>query len=186
MKPKTIRWFWFAVPAQVLVIGLLAVGIVGAQRAQPAARPAGDRAVADSAQRLLDEGRRVFRFETFGDEAYWGDTLKLHRAIAGEKLGGVGPGVSPKTALSVGLKVDVDAVPAPVADALKAGKVDLDDPASTLVLLKANAVVGVTGRFNATGKLTSLGVQCAFCHSTSTTPSRPASAIAWTDGRTAT
>jgi len=166
MKPKTIRWFWFAVPAQVLVVGLLAVGIVGAQRAQPAARPAGDRAVADSAQRLLDEGRRVFRFETFGDEAYWGDTLKLHRAIAGEKLGGVGPGVSPKTALSVGLKVDVDAVPAPVADALKAGKVDLDDPASTLVLLKANAVVGVTGRFDATGKLTSLGVQCAFCHST--------------------
>jgi hypothetical protein len=68
--------------------------------------------------------------------------------------------------LSVGLKVDVDAVPAPVADALKAGKVDLDDPASTMVLLKANAVVGVTGHFDASGKLTSLGVQCAFCHST--------------------
>jgi len=81
-------------------------------------------------------------------------------------LGGVGPGVSPKTALSVGLKVDVDAVPAPVAAALKAGNVDLDDPASTMVLLKANAVVGGTGRFDGSGTLTSMGVQCAFCHST--------------------
>src|SRR5262245_12384879 len=171
MKSRAIRWFWLATTtAQVLVFGLLAVGIVGAQRrAQPVGTTgtnARDSMVADNARRMLDEGRRVFRFETFGDEAYWGDTLKLHRAIAGEKLGGVGPGVSPKTALSVGLKVDVDTVPAPVADALKAGKVDLDDPASTLVLLKANAVVGVTGHFDATGKLASLGVQCAFCHST--------------------
>src|SRR5437867_2910191 len=166
MKPRAIRWFWIAVPAQVLMICLLVAATIGAQRAQRAAGTERDRAVADNAKRMLDEGRRVFRFETFGDEAYWGDTLKLHQAIAGEKLGGVGPGVSPKTALSVGLKVDVDAVPAPVADALKAGKVDLDDPASTLVLLKANAVVGVTGRFEATGKLPSLGVQCAFCHST--------------------
>jgi hypothetical protein len=81
------------------------------------------------ARLLLDEGRRVFRYETFGDEAFWGDTLKLHQAIAGAKLGGMGPGVSPKTALSVGLKVDVDAVPAALAAALKAGKVDLEDPA---------------------------------------------------------
>jgi len=123
MKSRAIRWFWLATTtAQVLVIGLLAVGIVGAQRrAQPTGTTgtnARDSMVADNARRMLDEGRRVFRFETFGDEAYWGDTLRLHRAIAGEKLGGVGPGVSPKTALSVGLKVDVDAVPAPVADAL--------------------------------------------------------------------
>jgi hypothetical protein len=124
-----------------------------------------DRAVSDNAHRLLDEGRRVFRFETFGDEAFWGETLKLHQAIAGSRLGGVGPGVSPKTALSVGLKVDVDAVPADVAAALNAGKVDLDDPASTMVLLKANAVVGITGHFGANGHLSSLGVQCAFCHS---------------------
>lgn len=125
-----------------------------------------DTAVSDNARQMLEEGRRVFRYETFGDEAYWGETLHLHRAIAGAKLGGVGPGVSPKTALSVGLKVDVDAVPAAAAAALKAGKVDLDDPASTMVLLKANAVVGVTGHFDARGTLTSLGVQCAFCHST--------------------
>jgi len=125
-----------------------------------------DVAVVENARLMLDEGRRVFRFETFGDEAFWGDTLKLHQAIAGSKLGGVGPGVSPKTALSVGLKVDVDAVPADVAAALTAGKVDLDDPASTMVLLKANAVVGITGHFGATGQLSSIGVQCAFCHST--------------------
>ncbi len=131
----------------------------------PAASPM-DTAVTDNARQMLDEGRRVFRYETFGDEAYWGDTLKLHRAFAGAKLGGVGPGVSPKTALSVGLKVDVDSVPPPVAAALKAGQVNLDDPASTIVLLKANAVVGVTGHFDGSGALTSLGVQCAFCHST--------------------
>src|SRR5580765_8581169 len=60
----------------------------------------------------VTSGRRVFRYDTFGDEAFWGDTLKLHQAIAGANLGGVGPGVSPATALSVGLKVDVDSVPA--------------------------------------------------------------------------
>jgi hypothetical protein len=125
-----------------------------------------DPAVSEQAARLLEEGQRVFRYETFGDEAYWGDTLKLHRAIAGAKHGGVGAGLSPKAALASGLKVDVDAVPADVAAALKAGKVDLDDPASTLLLLKANAVVGVTGHFDGGGTLSSIGVQCAFCHST--------------------
>src|SRR2546430_6815133 len=131
---------------RTVTVGLaaLALGVASAVwRPTPSvaqsASAAGADAVIDNARQMLDEGRRVFRYETFGDEAYWGDTLKLHRAIAGAKLGGVGPGVSPKTALSVGLKVDVDAVPAPVAAALKAGKVDLDDPASTMVLLTANA-----------------------------------------------
>src|SRR4029077_11699591 len=116
-------------------------------RADKSGRVAADAAVAENARLMLDEGRRVFRYETFGDEAFWGDTLKLHQAIAGSKLGGVGQGVSPNTALSVGLKVAVDAVPAAVAAALTAGTVDLDDPASTMVLLKADAVVGVTGHF---------------------------------------
>jgi hypothetical protein len=153
----------FAAAAWVTVTAIV---LTRASSAEPPPAAALEPAVADHARQMLEEGRRVFRYETFGDEAYWGDTLKLHRAIAGAKLGGVGPGVSPKTALSVGLKVDVDAVPAPVAAALKAGKVDLDDPASTMVLLKANAVVGVTGHFDGAGTLTSLGVQCAFCHST--------------------
>jgi hypothetical protein len=125
-----------------------------------------DRDIQQYSARMIDDGRRIFRYETFNDETFWSGSLKLHRAIAGSKLGGVGAGVSPKTALSVGLKVDADALPPAVADALKAGKVDLDDPASTLALLKANAVVGITGRFGNDGSLQSLGVQCAFCHST--------------------
>lgn len=115
---------------------------------------------------MIEQGKQIFRYDTFGDEAFWGDTLQLHKAIAGEKLGGVGPGVSPKTALGVGLKVDVDALPSDLIDQLKAGKVNLDDPATTVALLKLNAVVGLTGFLNGTGQLKSIGIQCAFCHST--------------------
>jgi hypothetical protein len=122
--------------------------------------------VKSAAEAMIDEGRQTFRFDTFGDEDFWGGALHLHQAIAGAANGGVGPGVSPVTALSVGLKVDVDAVPADVAAGIMDGSVDLDDPASTLALLKANAVVGVTGVFDGNGKLTSVGIQCALCHST--------------------
>ena len=115
---------------------------------------------------LLAEGRQIFRYDTFGSEAFWGDALKLHEAIAGAKNGGVGGGVSPKTALALGLKVDAAALPDPVVQAIKAGKVDLDDPATTLVLLKVNAVVGVKGIFDSSGKITSMGITCAFCHAT--------------------
>jgi hypothetical protein len=92
-------------------------------------------------QKMIAAGRQTFRFDTFGDQAFWGDTLKLHQAIEGAKLGGVGPGVSPRTALAVGLKVDLDALPRSLVIALKAGEVNLDDPAITLALLKLNAVV---------------------------------------------
>lgn len=150
-----------------LVAAVLGAFAFQATRAQPrAAATAQDDEIRRNAVRLFEEGRQIFRYDTFGDEAFWADSLKLHQAIAGAKLGGVGAGVSPKTALSVGLKVDVDAVPAPVAAALKAGQVNLDDPASTMVLLKADAVVGITGHFGSDGSLRSLGVQCAFCHST--------------------
>jgi hypothetical protein len=114
----------------------------------------------------LEEGQKIFRYDTFGDEAFWGDTLRLHEAIKGENLGGVGPGVSPKTALSVGLKVDSEALPSDLARALRAGKVDLDDPASTIALLQNDAVVGIKGFFDKQGNLISIGIQCAFCHST--------------------
>jgi hypothetical protein len=93
-------------------------------------------------------GKNTFRFDTFGDEAFWGGTLKLHEAIEGTAHGGVGDGVSPKTALAVGLKVDAEALPRDVVRGVKSGKVNLDDPATTLALLKLNAVVGVTGFFN--------------------------------------
>src|SRR5512146_3326362 len=125
-----------------------------------------DRTILANNAQLIDQGREIFRYDTFGDEQFWGDTIHLHQAIEGAKLGGVGPGVSPATALAVGLKVDVDALPQNVVQALKQGKVHLNDPATTLALLKANAVVGVTGEFNPDGSLKTMGIQCALCHST--------------------
>lgn len=123
-------------------------------------------AIADNAVRLATQGRHIFRHDTFGDQAFWGDTLKLHRAIEGSRLGGVGPGVSPKLALEVGLKIDANALPRQLLEQLQHGQVNLDDPAVTVALLKLNAVVGVTGFFDARGGLTSMGIQCALCHST--------------------
>ena len=125
-----------------------------------------DRRADDQAQSTIDLGRQIFRFDTFGDESWWGDTLRLHQALAGAKSGGVGPGVSPKTALAVGLKVDADALPGQLKSQIRAGRVNLDDPATTLALLKLNAVVGVTGIFDGAGNIKSMGVQCALCHST--------------------
>jgi hypothetical protein len=103
---------------------------------------------AANAVQLVTQGRQIFRFDTFGDQAFWGDALKLHQAIEGLGLGGVGPGVSPKLALAVGLKVDVDALPRSLFEQLQHGNVDLNDPAITVALLKVNAVVGVTGVFD--------------------------------------
>jgi hypothetical protein len=128
--------------------------------------PDPDAANSIAAQQLFDQGKAVFRFDTFGDEAFWGGALQLHKAIEGEKLGGVGPGVSPKIALAVGLKVDSAALPDSLKQALAAGQVNLDDPATTLALLKLNAVVGLKGFFNSEGTLSSIGITCASCHST--------------------
>jgi hypothetical protein len=115
---------------------------------------------------MFIEGRDTFRFDTFGDEVFWGDTLRLHEALMGERLGGVGPGLSPNAALSLGLKVDRAALPDDVVQALAAGQLDLDDPATTLALLKLDAVVGVKGFFAGAGNLSSVGIHCALCHST--------------------
>jgi len=109
----------------------------------------------------LAEGQRVFRFETFGDEQFWTDTARMHEVVQ--------KAVSPETALSVGLKVDADAIPPDVAAAIKAGKVDLKDPATTVTLLKLNAVVGLKGTVstvNGKDTLLRLGITCALCHST--------------------
>jgi hypothetical protein len=124
-----------------------------------------DESVHADARAMIQEGLRTFRFDTFGDEAFWGDALRLHEAIAGAKLGGVGPGVSPRTALAVGLKVDLDRLPSDLVRALRKGDVNLDDPATTVALLRLNAVVGLTGFFQG-GQLSSIGIQCSLCHST--------------------
>src|SRR5262245_679992 len=151
------RWRMGAAAAALIAVWGLTVAHASRAQSQDTGRSRdGGDAITDNARRLVEEGRRVFRYETFGDEAFWGDTLKLHRAIEGARLGGVGPGVSPRTALAVGLKVDVDALPPQVTSALRSGQVNLDDPATTLALLKANAVVGVTGHFDAGGSLSSM------------------------------
>jgi hypothetical protein len=116
--------------------------------------------------KTLDEGREIFRLDTFGDEAFWGDTLKLHQAIQGARFGGVGDGLSPRQALAAGLKVDLDALPNQVIRQVRLGKVNLDDPAVTLLLLRLDAVVGVRGFFNDDGTMKSVGITCALCHST--------------------
>ena len=102
------------------------------------------------------QGENTFRFDTFGDEQLWTDTLQMHKVL---------PGVSPRTALSVGLKVDSDALPRDVINAIKGGQVNLDDPAVTIELLKLNAVIGVIGKVGPNNQLASVGITCALCHS---------------------
>jgi cytochrome c5 len=158
-----------AVSAVAAVLALL-LGMIfnGTRAAFSASGPptTRDAQQAQTADALFRQGRKVFRYATFGDQAFWTGSLGLQKAIEGSKLGGVGAGVSPKTALALGLKVDSAALPANVVAAIKAGKVDLDSPATTLALLKLNAVVGVKGFFDHGGSLTAVGVTCALCHST--------------------
>jgi mono/diheme cytochrome c family protein len=115
-------------------------------------------AVSHAQSQTNSDGEAIFRFDTFGNEQLWTDTLQLQNVV--KKL-------SPRTALSVGLKVDSDALPPAVIDALKAGQVDLDDPAVTMQLLKMAAVVGVVGKVvGANDTLKTVGITCALCHST--------------------
>lgn len=111
---------------------------------------------------LVQEGEQIFRYETFGNETFWTDVLKMNQVIEA--------GVSPTTALSVGLKVDASALPAAVVAAIQNGDVDLNDPQTTLALLQLNAVVGVKGQVSERpdGKLqlNRMGITCALCHST--------------------
>src|SRR5688572_19054189 len=146
----------------VVAISFLTVAGWAIQPSEKSKAPAAaaknfDQQIDANARRMLEEGRRIFRFDTFGSEDFWGGKLRLHESISG---------VSPKAALALGLKVDADALPAPLVAQIKAGKVDLDSPATTAALLKLNAVVGVTGFLTPDGKLRSIGLQCALCHST--------------------
>ena len=127
----------------------------------PAADATGFNVAETSTPQSLDDGKNIFRFDTFGDEKFWTDTARMHEVVQ--------KSVDPTTALSVGLKVDADAIPTDVAAAIKAGKVDLKSPATTVTLLKLNAVVGLKGTVNTINgrdTLVRLGVTCALCHST--------------------
>ncbi|HEX5043769.1 MAG TPA: hypothetical protein VFV75_12735 [Candidatus Polarisedimenticolaceae bacterium] len=160
MKPFGVR-----TPRLRLVLGLIlffgSLGAFYAMGTPRAARESGqvrgfDRAILDNAEDMLAEGRRIFRYDTFGDEDFWGGTLRLHEAVRQ---------LTPRQALGLGLKVDATALPQQVLNQIRQGRVNLDDPAVTLLLLQRNAVVGVTGFFTGS-TLTSIGIQCAFCHST--------------------
>ncbi|HXF18746.1 MAG TPA: c-type cytochrome [Burkholderiales bacterium] len=110
---------------------------------------------------LVAQGKQIFRFDTFGDESQWSDTLRMHEVIAAA--------VDPTTALSVGLKVDAEALPPAVVQGIQNGSVDLKSPDTTIALLKLNAVVGVQGKVETVGgkdTLTRVGITCALCHST--------------------
>lgn len=110
---------------------------------------------------LISQGKEVFRFDTFGDETQWTDRLRMHEVIAAA--------VDPTTALSVGLKVDAEALPPAVVQGIQDGSISLTSPATTIALLKLNAVVGVKGTVetvNGRDTLTRVGITCALCHST--------------------
>src|SRR3954462_6302898 len=110
-----------------------------------------------NSQQMIKQGRHTFRFEIFRDEDFWGGQLKLHETINH---------LTPRKALELGLKVDSQALPPAVLDAIKMGKVNLNDPTVTLLLIKLKAVLGVVGFFNQNGTLKSVGLTCAVCHST--------------------
>ncbi|HET7401356.1 MAG TPA: hypothetical protein VFJ62_06225, partial [Usitatibacter sp.] len=109
----------------------------------------------------LEQGRQTFRFDTFGNESQWTDVLRMHEVIA--------KSVDPTTALSVGLKVDADALPLAVVKGIKEGTISLKSPATTVALLKLDAVVGLKGTvetIDGKDRLMRVGVTCALCHST--------------------
>ncbi len=142
--------------AVLIGFGLILAKQANAQaQAAQNARSDNDRQINAHAHRMIEQGRQIFRYDTFGDEQLWTDVLRMHEVIAA---------VSPATALAVGLKVDVEALPKELIAALRAGQVDLTAPAVTVELLRLNAVVGVRGTVSA-GQLTSVGITCALCHS---------------------
>lgn len=118
-----------------------------------------------NARQLVEQGREIFRHDSFGSEDFWSGQLRLHEAIAGEANGGVGPGLSPQAALAAGLKVDRNALPRSLQNAIRRGGVNLEDPAVTLQLLRMNAVLGLNADFRRDGQFT-VGITCALCHST--------------------
>ena len=147
--------------ASIVFVLALTLAIAGFPLAMTSGQDAGrfdegERHDRDDGELKHRKGQAIFRYDTFGDEQLWTDVLRMHEVIAT---------VPPATALAVGLRVDVEALPREITAALQAGEVDLTNPAVTVELLRLNAVVGVQGRVNDVGQLTSVGITCALCHS---------------------
>lgn len=143
--------------AAVLAVTSQAAAPDGSEPAPEAVEAAPD-PVQAHAQDMIDRGRQVFRFDRMGSHTFFSRTLKIHQALNG---------VSPRAALSLGLKVDADALPPSVIDAIQQGEVDLDDPAVTRLLIDLDAVVGIQGQITPDGEgVWEVGITCALCHST--------------------
>jgi hypothetical protein len=149
-KTRLVLFSGMAMSAALLLVAL-------SPAAERPATPATPDPVAAHAARMIAEGRNTFRYDTFGDQVFWSRMLGIHDALKT---------VSPRTALSVGLKVDAEALPQAVLAQLRRGEVNLDDPAVTAALLKLDAVVGLRGFFKPDGTLRAAGITCALCHST--------------------
>jgi len=148
---------------RILVVPFaLVMGLAACTRDDPitafAAQPDRSALTGARGRAAVADGKQIFRFDTFGDETFWTDTLRMHEVIR--------TSVSPKTALSVGLKVDADALPEAVKSGIAGGTVPLDSPSTTVTLLKLGAVVGVIGQVDGSGTLQRVGITCALCHST--------------------
>jgi hypothetical protein len=144
-----------------LILGVLVLGCADDDEASPAKAADSPPETPTVDARLARQGRDIFRFETFGDETFWTDTLQMNTVVQ--------TAVDPTTALSVGLKVDAEALPAEVVAGVEDGSLSLTEPATTLALLKLNAVVGLQGQVEEVDgqeQLVSLGITCALCHST--------------------
>jgi hypothetical protein len=138
-----------------VLLGLATITVLGAKHASQKTTSQFLGSAEDNSKQLIDQGRQVFRFDTFGDQVFWGGQLQLHQAINT---------LTPRNALALGLKVDSDALSPSTIEAIKHGKVNLDDPAVTRLLIKQNAVLGVVGFFQ-DNTLNSVGLTCALCHS---------------------
>jgi hypothetical protein len=138
------------------LLALAAIAVRGAQQTNKTSPSQFLGSAETNSKKMIDQGRQIFRFDTFGDEAFWSGQLHMQQAVST---------LSPRTALGLGLKVDSDALSPSLIAAIKAGKVNLDDPAVTLQLIKQNAVLGVVGSLN-NNTLSSVGFTCALCHST--------------------
>jgi hypothetical protein len=154
-----MKHYWVVVGVCLFLIGLIIGGynlqLVPAQDDDNKSDFLGN--ARQNARQLVDQGQQIFRFDTYGDETFWGDQLGLHQVVAS---------TSPSQALDLGLKVDSEKLSPAVVAEIKRGKINLNDPAVTVQLIKANAVLGVIGLFNPAGSLSSAGLTCAVCHST--------------------